>query len=149
MAATSTALNKRVEHPAEIENLPVLFTRLGDDVMQLFDAKVSLLKVEVREEVNAVLRGSIVMAVASMIALLGFALASVAAALGLSTLWANSNLTQAGKYGLGFVIIGLVYLAIGTIVTLVMKGRLAKQSLVPDRTIDEFRKDKEWLKKEL
>jgi len=149
MATAGTAINKRVEHPAEIENLPVLFTRLGDDVMQLFDAKVSLLKVEVREEASAFLRGGIVIAIAALVALIGLALASTAAALGLSTLLANTNLSQAGKYGLGFAIVGLVYVAVGTTVALIMKGRLAKQNIVPDRTVDEFRKDKEWLKKEL
>ena len=149
MATPRTAIDKRTGHAADIENLPVLFTRLGDDVMQLFDAKVSLLKVEVREEVNVFLRGGIVIAIASLVALIGLALASIAAALGLSTLWANTNLSQAGKYGLGFVIVGLVYITVGTIVALIMKGRLVKQSLVPDRTVDEFRKDKEWLKKEL
>jgi hypothetical protein len=47
------------------------------------------------------------------------------------------------------MIVGAIYLMVGTIVALIMKGRLAKQSLVPNRTVDEFRKDKEWLKKEL
>jgi uncharacterized membrane protein YqjE len=149
MATAGTALNKRAEHPAEIENLPVLFTRLGDDVMQLFDAKVSLLKVEVREEVSTFLRGGVVMAFAALVALIGLALASTAAALGLSTLLANTDLSQAGRYGLGFVIVGLLYLTVGTTVALIMKSRLAKQNIVPDRTVDEFRKDKEWLKKEL
>ena len=79
MATAGTAINKRAEHPAEIENLPVLFTRLGDDVMQLFDAKVSLLKVEVREEANAFLRGGVVIAMAALVALIGLALASTAA----------------------------------------------------------------------
>lgn len=149
MATPRTAMDKRAEHPADIENLPGLFTRLGDDVMQLFDAKVSLLKVEVREEVNTFLRGAIVIAIASMVALIGLALASVAAALGFSTLLANTNLSQAGQYGIGFVSVGLVYLTVGTMAALIMKGRLAQQSLVPDRTVDELRKDKEWLKKEL
>jgi uncharacterized membrane protein YqjE len=149
MATAGTALNKRAELPAEIENLPVLFTRLGDDVMQLFDAKVSLLKVEVREEANAFLRGGVVIAIAALVALIGLALASTAAALGLSTLLANTNFSPAGRYGLGFVIVGLVYLTVGTTVALIMKSRLAKQNIVPDRTVDEFRKDKEWLKKEL
>ena len=149
MATPRTALDKRPAHPAEIENLPGLFTRLGDDVVQLFDAKVGLLKVELREEANAFLRGGIVIAIASLIALIGLALASIAASLGLSTLWADSNLSQAGKYALGFVIVGTVYLTFGTMVALIMKGRLAKQSLVPDRTVEELRKDQEWLKKEL
>jgi len=149
MATARTAMNKRVETAAEMENLPLLLTRLGDDVMRLFDTKMSLLKVEVKEDVSAFLRAGIVIAIAAMVALLGFALASVALALGISTLLANTALTTPARYGLGFVIVGAVYLIAGTITVLVMKGRLSKQSLLPNRSVDEFRKDKEWLKKEL
>jgi uncharacterized membrane protein YqjE len=149
MATPGTAINRRSGQPTEMENLPVLLTRLGDDVTQLFDTKMSLLKVEVKEDVNAFLQAGIGIAVAAMIALIGFALASVAAALGISILLENTNLSQAGRHGLGFLIMGAAYLLIGTIVALVMKGRLSKQSLVPNRTVDEFRKDKAWLKKEL
>lgn len=149
MATPGTAINKRPEQPTELENLPVLLARLGDDVTQLFDTKMSLLKVEVKEDVSAFLHAGIGIAVAAMIALLGFALASVAGALGISILLENTNLSQAGRYSLGFVIMGAAYLIVGTTVALIMKGRLSKQSLVPNRTVDEFRKDKEWLKKEL
>jgi uncharacterized membrane protein YqjE len=149
MARPATALTKQSEQPTELENLPTLLSRLGDDVTQLFDTKMSLLKVEVKEDVNAFLGASIGIAIASMVALVGFALASIAAALGISTLLANTNLSQAGRYGVGFVIVGLIYFIVGTAGALVMKGRLSKQSLVPNRTVDEFRKDKEWLKKEL
>ncbi len=149
MATPGRAINKREEHTAETENLPVLLTRLGDDVMQLFDTKMSLLKVEVQEDIGSFLRAGIGIAIAALIALVGFALASVAAALGISSLLANTNLSQTAQTGLGFVIMGAVYLVVGTVMALVMKGRLSKQSLVPERTVDEFRKDKEWLKKEL
>jgi len=149
MATTGTAMNKRAEMPGEMENLPVLLTRLGDDVMQLFDTKVSLLKVEVHEDVSSFLRAGTVIAIAAMVALIGFALASVALAVGISTQLVNTNLSQTGRYGVSFASVGLIYLIVGTIIALVMKGRLSKQSLVPDRTVDEFRKDKEWLKKEL
>ena len=149
MATTGTAMNKRAEMPGEMENLPVLLTRLGDDVMQLFDTKMSLLKVEVHDDVNSFLRAGTVIGIAAMVALIGVALASVALALGISTQLANTNLSQTGRYGVSFASVGLIYLIVGTIIALVMKGRLSKQSLVPDRTVDEFRKDKEWLKKEL
>jgi uncharacterized membrane protein YqjE len=149
MATPATALTKQSEQPTELENLPTLLSRLGDDVTQLFDTKMSLLKVEVKEDVNAFLRAGVGIGVASMVALIGFALASVAGALGISILLENTNLSQAGRYSLGFVIMGAAYLLVGTIVALIMKGRLSKQSLVPNRTVDEFRKDKEWLKKEL
>lgn len=149
MATPGAAINKRAEMPAEIENLPVLLTRLSDDVMQLFDAKMSLLRVEVQADVNAFLSGGIVIAIAAVVALIGFGLASVALALGISSQLASTNLSQTGRYGLSFASVGLIYLIVGSIVALVMKGRLSKQSLVPNRTVDEFRKDKEWLKKEL
>jgi len=149
MATPRTAMNKRVETAAEMEHLPLLLTRLGDDVMRLFDTKMSLLKVEVKEDVSAFLRAGIVIAIAAMVALLGFALASVALALGISTQLTSTTLTTPARYGLGFVLVGAVYLIAGSITALVMKGRLAKQSLLPNRSVDEFRKDKEWLKKEL
>jgi uncharacterized membrane protein YqjE len=149
MATPATAMNKRAEHPGEIDNLPVLLTRLGDDVMQLFDTKISLLKIEVQEDVNAFLRAGIGIAMAAIVALIGFGLASVAGALGISILLTNTNLSQTGRYALSFVIVGALYLIVGTIIALVIKGRLSKQSLVPNRTVDEFRKDKEWLKKEI
>jgi len=149
MATPETAMSKRAEMPGEIANLPALLTRLGDDVMQLFDTKVSLLKVEVQEDVSVFLRTGVVIALGAMVALLGFALASVALALSISTQLANTNLTQTGRYGVSFAAVGLIYLVVGVIIALVMKGRLSKQSLVPNRTVDEFRKDKQWLKKEL
>ena len=149
MATPGAAINKRAQMPAEMENLPVLLTRLGDDVTQLFDTKMSLLKIEVQEDVNAFLRRAIVITIAGMVALIGFALASVALALGISNQFTNSSLTQTGRYGVSFAGVGVVYLVLGTIIALATKGRLSKQSLVPNRTVDEFRKDKEWLKKEL
>ena len=44
---------------------------------------------------------------------------------------------------------GGFYLLVGAIVVLVVKNRLTKQNLVPKRSVQELRKDKEWLKNEL
>ena len=133
----------------DTENLPALFSRLGDDVMELVDTKLSLLKVEVREEANTFIHGGAVMAIGGVIATVGFVLVNVAAALGVSTLFASSNLTPAAQYALGFVITGAIYLVLGSIIALAMKARLARQNVVPPRTVAELRKDTQWLKKEL
>ena len=133
----------------DTENLPALFSRLGDDVMELVDTKLSLLKVEVKEEANTFIHGGVVMAIGGVIATVGFILVNIAAALGLATLFASSNLTTAAQYALGFVITGAIYLVLGSIIALAMKARLARQSLVPTRTVAELRKDTQWLKKEL
>ena len=131
------------------ESLPTLFSRLGDDVMQLFDTKVSLLKVEIKEEANAYARSGIMIGVGGIIAAIGFALLNVALAFGISTLFADTSLSQPAKYAIGFVSAGVLYLIIGGIIVSVMKSRLAQQHLVPDRTVEELRKDKQWLKNEL
>ena len=141
---TSTALT-----PKNDESLPVLVSRLGDDIMQLFDTKVSLLKVEVKEEVNEYARAGILIGVGGMIAAIGFALLNVAVAFGISTLLSGTNLSQPAQYAIGFVTTGVIYLIVGAIIISTMKNRLAKQHLVPDRTVEELRKDKQWLKNEL
>ncbi len=143
--ATAKDLSKR----NEAEGLPSLVTRLGEDVMQLLDVKLNLLKVEIKEEVDAYSRAAITMAVAGVIAAVGFALLNVAVAFGVSTLFATADLSQPAKYALGFVITGVFYLAVGGIVALIVKNRLAKTDLVPNRTVEELRKDKQWLKNEL
>src|SRR6476659_6439957 len=99
MATPVRAMDRRADAQGDLENLPGLLTRLGDNVMQLFDTKISLLKIEVREDVNAFLRAGVVIAIAAVVALIGLALASVALALGISTQLVNTNLTGAGRYG--------------------------------------------------
>ena len=151
MAATKTSLIGMSESTMrnETESLPTLFSRLGDDVMQLFNSQLTLFKVEIKEEANAYLRGAIMIGLGAVVALIGFALLNVAVAFGVSTLFAQSNFSQAASYALGFVITGIFYLLVGAIVVTAIKSRLAKQDLVPNRTVEELRKDKQWLKNEL
>jgi len=151
MAATKASLisANEVSQRNEIEQLPTLFSRLGDDVVQLFNSQLALFKVEIREEANAYLSGAIMIAVGAGVAAIGFALLNVAVAFAASTLFARFNLSQPATYALGFVVTGAFYLIVGAIVITAMKSRLAKQQLVPERTVNELRKDKEWLKKEL
>ncbi|HEV2883398.1 MAG TPA: phage holin family protein [Pyrinomonadaceae bacterium] len=143
--ATSSALTERTDN----ESLPTLFSRLGDDVVQLFDTKVSLLRVELKEEANAYVRGGVMIAAGGIIAAIGFALLNVALAFGIATLFADTDLSQPARYAIGFVSAGLLYLIVGGIIISAMKSRLAKQNLVPDRTVEELRKDKQWLKNEI
>src|SRR5687768_49416 len=72
-SATATTLTPKNDN----ESLPTLFSRLGDDVMQLFDTKMSLLKVEIKEEANAYARGGVMIAVGGIIAAIAFALLNV------------------------------------------------------------------------
>lgn len=135
--------------PGDNDTLPNLFSRLGDDVMQLFNSQLALFKVEIKEEASAYARGAAMIAFGAAVAVIGFALLNVAIAFAVSTLFAQANFSQPASYALGFVVTGGFYLLVGAIVILVMKSRLARQDLVPQRSIQELRKDKQWLKNEL
>lgn len=152
MAATRTSLSRtNGELPARADNesLPTLFSRLGDDVMQLFNSQLALFKVEIKEEAQAYTRGIAMIGVGAVIAVVGFALLNVAIAFAVSTLFTQANFSQPASYALGFVVTGAFYLIVGAILVMLMKNRLAKQELVPHRTVEELRKDKQWLKNEL
>jgi uncharacterized membrane protein YqjE len=152
MAATKSSLLS-AQHVApnnhEVESLPGLFSRLGEDVVRLFDAQLALFKVEVKEEANSFARGAAMLGVGAVIGMIGFALLNVALAFAVSTLFAQAQFSQPASYALGFVLTGIFYLLVGGVVMLVVKNRLANQSVVPRRTVEELRKDKEWLKKEI
>ena len=151
MAATKASLVRTEETGlrSEIDQLPTLFSNLGDDVMQLFNSQLALFKVEMKEEANAFARGAVMIALGAAVAVIGFALLNVAVAFGVSTLFAQANLSQPASYALGFVVTGAFYLIVGGIVIAAIKSKLGKQQLVPERTVAELRKDKEWLKNEL
>ena len=144
----STAAAPATSVQADIEALPTLFGRLGDDVMKLLDTKLSLLKVEVKEDADAYIRGGVMIGIGGVIAAVGFALLNVAVAFGVSTLLPN-DWSPPARYAVGFVVTGIVYLIIGGIIVVVMKNRLANRNPVPTRSVDELRKDKQWLKKEI
>src|SRR5687768_18274763 len=155
MAATKKGLmnvdgaNLATTAPADNESLPNLISRLGDDIMQLVNSQLALLKVEIKEEANTYARGAAMIAFGAAVAVVGFALLNVAIAFAVSTLFAQANFSQPASYALGFLVTGGFYLLVGAIVVLVVKNQLTKQNLVPKRSVQELRKDKEWLKNEL
>lgn len=133
----------------EQQDLPSLLERLASDVTTLFDQKLTLLKIEVKEDVNAYIRASIAILAGGIVAAVGFALVNVALAFAISTLFADLDLSQPAKYALGFIIAGGLYLVIGSIVIVFAKNRLAQVGIVPQRTMNELERDKEWIQKEL
>ena len=139
---------------ADIDSLPALFGRLGDNVMQLVDTKLSLIKVELKEDAAFYARNSALMAVGAVVAAVGFVLVNVAIAFFIASFFGSDAATTVERYtpnsyGLGFLITGVVYLVIGGAIILVMKNRLAAHNPVPVRTVEEVRKDKQWLKNEM
>ena len=138
-----------IEDQRSTEGLPVLFTRMADDLSELFDAKLALLRIEVREEMETYIRSGVMIVIGSVVALVGFALLNVAIAFLVSTLFGSTNLSQPARYALGFAITALIYLVGGIAVIFVYKKKFAEQRLVPPRTVAELRRDKERLEREM
>ena len=142
----SAAAAPAVQSQSDIESLPTLFGRLGDNVMTLLDTKLKLLKEEVKDDATAYVRSAAMIAVGGVVALVGLALVNVAFALFVSKLFSFS---QPVNYALGFLIMGALYLAIGGILVVTMKNRMAARNPVPEKTVEELRKDQQWLKNEM
>ena len=140
---------------AEIERLPTLLGRLGDDVMKFVDSKLSLVKVELKEDAAVYARGAAMIALGGVIAAIGFALVNIALACFVSLLFASDEPgAVVQRYtpkslGWGFLITGLVYLIIGSVIAYLAKNRLAAHNPVPTASLEEIRKDKQWLKNEM
>jgi uncharacterized membrane protein YqjE len=103
----SNSLTKREQEP---ESLPALFARMADELTQLFDTKLALLQVELKEEVASYARGAVTMIIGGVVVAVGFALLNVAIAFLVSAVFETSTFSQPVRYALGFVITSLVYL---------------------------------------
>ena len=131
------------------ESLPGLLGRVGEDLGTLLDAKLRLLKIEIEEDIRAYARGGAAIGVGSVIGAIGFALLNVGIGFLISALFENTQLSQPTKYALGFLIMGAIYLLLGGGVIILSKKRIAGRGIVPERSMAELQKDKQWLKKEL
>src|SRR5437773_11795297 len=109
------------------ESLQSLFGRLADELTRLFDAKLDLLKIELKEEVSAYTTGGLMILAGAPIAVNGFALSNVAIAFLNSMLFDATHWSQTARYALRFGLMAVLYLAVGAGGVLVAQNRAAKQ----------------------
>jgi uncharacterized membrane protein YqjE len=142
----SHSLTKREPEP---EGLPALFAKMADELTQLFETKLALLRIELKEEVSTYTRGAVTIIIGGVITAVGFALLNVAIAFLVSTIFDRSSFSQPVRYALGFLVTSLVYLIGGGVAIVISKNRLARVGIVPKRTVAELERDKEWLQTEV
>jgi uncharacterized membrane protein YqjE len=113
-----------------------LVERLFSDMGALLDQKLTLLTIELKNEGAAVVRNLLILLVGVVVVTLGLLLQSIAAAL-----WIGAAIESVpGGYG----IVGLVFVFL----LAAMRGRLEKHQLLPRKTLQEFRRDAQWIKDE-
>lgn len=138
------AANRTFERPDQ--SLTTLFGRLTEDLTELFDVKLQLLKTELKEEASSYVGGTSLILGGAIIGLIGFILLSAGMAFLVSILFDSAGSSPTVRYGLGFIITALLYLITGTIIVLVAKSRLAKQRMIPKRSADELKRDVQLLR---
>ena len=143
--SAATAPARSPEEQTDIQELPALFGRLSDGVITLLDTKLSLLKVEIKEDADAYIGGATKIGIGGVIAGVGFALLNVAIAFFVAKLFTFDD--PRINYALGFLITGAAYLLIVGIIIVTVKKGLARRNLVPSRSVEELKRDKEWIQK--
>jgi uncharacterized membrane protein YqjE len=140
-----TTADQSFERPDQ--NLATLFSRLTGEVTELFDAKLELLKTELKEEISTYIGGASFILAGAVVAVVGFALLNVGIAFFVSMLFDSAKFSPAVRYGLGFIVTAFLYLVVGVTIILVAKKRLARQRIVP-KSANELKRDKQWLREE-
>lgn len=121
--------------------LPVLITRLGEDLVSLIDAKLSLLQIELQEDLRAYSRHLVALVTAGVVGAVGFALVNVAVAFAVAELLGGTALSATMQYALGFAATGLVYLVAGGLIAIGSWQRLSKRVPAPVKAIAELKTD--------
>ena len=141
-----STVNRAFEKPDQ--SLTTLFGRLTENLTELFDAKLELLKTELKEEMSSYAAGASLIVGGAVVGIIGFALLNMGIAFLVSMLFNSAALSPALRYGLGFIITALLSLVIGAIIILIAKDRLAKTQIIPKRSALELKRDKQWLQEE-
>lgn len=111
-----------------------------DDTVSTSEQKLTLLTIELKNEGAVVVRNLQMVLVGAVVVTLGLLLLSIGAAL-----WIGAAIESVpGGYG----IVGGVSVFGGGTLLAAMRGRLEKNQLLPIKTLQEFRRDKRWIKDE-
>ena len=130
----------------ELKDIPVMVKRLGGELSTYADQKISLLKAELREEARGLLKGTGFMVAGGVLAVLGLSLINIALGFFLARLFPFS---QAVNFGLGFLLLSAIYVVAGAVFLMVGKKKFSETPKKPETTIDDLKRDKQWLQNEV
>jgi hypothetical protein len=116
-----------------------LFSELSRDFGQLVRDEVQLAKTEMTDEVRGVARASGMLGAAAYAAVTAILLLSFAAAWGLA---------EVMPIGVAFLVVGLVWAAIGGVAFVYGRKQMQAINLKPEQTIATLQEDVQWAKQQ-
>jgi CHASE3 domain sensor protein len=120
--------------------LSELVSDLTSQVQALVRKEMELARAEVKEQVSQAAKGAAAFAVAGVVAFIAAILLAFAAAWGLAELI---------PVGLGFLVVGVLLLAVAGVAFVQGKAKLARVSPVPEQTVETVKQDVETAKDSL
>jgi hypothetical protein len=129
-------------------SLADLVRELRDESLTLVREEVALAKTEVGEKVSRAGRNTVMLVVGGAVAHLGLIFLLLALSEGLHAMFIAADLPFHGDW-LAPLIVGLVVGVIGLGVLMKAKDSLAKTSVVPRKTMQTLKEDKQWIKEKV
>ena len=123
------------ETPLPLSRMPDLLERLYNSLASFLDAKLALFRKEVWEEGQTLMKRTLGVVAAALVALVGFMVLTGALVLGVDA-WLRS-LT------LSCLVVGGVYFSVGACVAVYLAGKVGRPLT---KTRIELEKDKQWIK---
>jgi hypothetical protein len=148
-AAASTAASDG-RHRHEYRPLTELVRELRDETTDLVRSEVKLAKIEISEKISRVGRNSVYTMIGGAIAQAALVLLLFAAAAGAYVAlvqFADMSRDMAGW--LGPLAVGLVAAIIGYIFIHKGLSAITSESLVPERTVESLRQDRDWAERKV
>lgn len=130
-------------------SIGTLLRDLTDETRTLLQQEVDLAKTEITEKAGRIGRNIAYLAVGAFIAYAGLLTLLAAASIGSAVALQSAGLDPAISAWLGPLIVGIVVGAIGYIFVQKAISTLKHESLVPRKTLNSLREDKEWLKDQM
>jgi hypothetical protein len=130
-------------------SIPALLRELRDEASDLLGKQVTLAKVEMKEEVTRMGNHVVKIAVGGVITFVGTIVLLIGLGQLLGVLFEAAGLSDDTAQWLGPVIVGLIVAVIGWALLAKAKKALADDSIVPRKTIQTLKADKEWAQSKL
>jgi uncharacterized membrane protein YqjE len=139
-AMTDPRFDRASERYEPDESVSELFGKVASDIGALLSSEVELAKVELREEAQRLGRAAGMLGGAAVVGWFTVLLLSFAAAWGLAELLDSA--------ALGFLIVGVIYAVVATVLFIVGRNRMREVHPVPEATIASIKEDIQWLRQQ-
>lgn len=127
-----------------IHYLGELFSKLSSDAGNLINLQIELLKAELRESTTVLARNSVLIVAGAMVGAIAFAVITLAI---IGFVAAVLPITEdIMAWAVAALIVGLVYSLIAGGLVLAGIKSLKSRNMKPERSIEEIKRDKEWVK---